>query len=731
MDDRHPEPLTPSLLLAFWRQRWGKPATKTLGTPYLHGQIVRLGHWLTHGSAWSLPGLAACCALTCLMLFGVLVQIQFPLNGQLIFSVLVIGLALYANLFAGTFVTLVLMGLISLLLARYFYWRLDATLAPEFGADMVCGLVLCAAELHLWALMTVDAIRAAWPVREPAKRLPIEQGGWPSVDVLVLCAGRSTDAVQSTLLAVGALSWHPKKLNIFVLDSAPRENVQVLATSIGATYLTDTAEVLDELARINQTLSVTQGEVIGIVDGDSAPHPGFLKATVGWFLYDPQLGMLQTPGHFLAPKPARRILEIFKTVGPTGSYALIRRSMLKEAALVEGHPSLTQTHLALKLQELAASSSYLGFIESAESLPDDDRSGAASRPVPEAFRIFRPYGDTALLWKLRLTSLEAWLTFYRPLAHWVFFLTPVAYLLFDVRVIQTSAYLWLAYALPQFVLGLIVQDRRHREQRTPLWADMREMLLSWHLLVLTSWTLIRTEVTKLINILRASDSILTPYEWKSAMIPIIGFALSAASVVAGTTQLHNPHSKLDEWTVLFVCWSLYNLTILLGRLAMAEENREVHHHLQSQRHLPAMIRLPSGRTMSCRTENFPESALKLRLPAAVPFGSGSTTSVSIFHRNREYSFPVRVTSHEGAIVSAQIDGAALNVYRSLGVAAYSRGRDWPKWLPDRDADQIVPTWLGRALVALRPSTDWLTKGFDKLASVIRSVKWIHKGKKKT
>lgn len=730
MDDRHPEPLTPSLLLAFWRQRWGKSATKPPGTPYLHGQLERWGDWLTHWAGWSLPGVATLSTLFCLALFGVLLQIQFPLNGQLTFSALLVALTLYANRYAGTFVTLMLMGLTSLLLARYFYWRLGATLAPEFGADLVFGLALCVAELHIWALMMVGAVRAAWPVREPFKRLPIEQGGWPSVDVLVLCAGRSIATVQAALTAAGALSWHPKKLSVYVLDGATREEVHALATSMGATYLADAADNPDELARIHQALATTQGEVIAIVEGDATLHPNFLKTTVGWFLYDLQLGMLQTPGHFLAPKPARRILEIFKTVGPSASCALIRRSMLEEAALVDSHPSLTQTHLALKLQELAASSSYLGFVENTETQPDDGPAGNASRPAPEAFRIFRPFGDTALLWKLRLASLEAWLAFFRPLPHWVFFFTPVAYLLFDTRVIQSSAYLWLAYAVPQFVLGLIVKDRRHREHRIPLWINVREMLLSWYLLIFTSWTLIQTEVAKFTNSLTNNNGALRPYAWKTALIPVIGFALSAASVASGTARLLNPQSKIDEWTVLFIFWALYNLTILLARLALTEEDREVHQHMQSQRHLPAMIRLPSGRTMSCTTENFPEAALRLKLPTAVSFANGTTTTLSIFHRNREFSFPVRVRSEEGTVVNAQIDGTALTVYKSLGVAAYSRGRDWPKWLPDRDADKPIPKWLRRVLAALRPSTAWLATGFDKFASAIRGIKWIHTGKKR-
>lgn len=731
MDDRHSEPLTPPLLLAFWRQRWGKSATKPAGTPYLYGQLELWGYWFTHWSAWSLPAVSALTTLACTTMFGFLLLVELPLNDQLTFSFFLVAFAYYAHRFAGTFVTLVLMGLTSLLLARYFYWRLSATLPPEFGLDLVFGLVLCTAELHAWTLIMVGAVRAAWPIREPSRRLPIEQGGWPSVDVVVLCHGKSLDAVQSTLTAVGALGWHPKKLSICVLDDGFREEVQALTSAMGATYLTDAGETNDQLTRFNQALVATQGEVIVIVDGGSAPHPNFLKTTVGWFVYDTQLGMLQTPGHFLAPKPPSRILEIFKTAGTSAPYVLIRRSMLSDATGVDHNPSLAQTHLALKLQEVARSSSFLGFIEDTEMPPDGKTTGASPQPTPEAFRIYRPSGDTALLWKLRLVSLETWLTSLRPLRHWVFFATPLAYLLLDLRIIQTSAYLWLAYLVPQFVLELIIQDRRHREQRNRLWADILEMLLSWHLLILTTLTLVRTEIVKFSRFLRSNKRTWAlPHASKATLGPAIGFALSLAALASGLVHASRPNAKMDELSLLFTCWTIYHLMIQLARLAMTEENREVRRYVQSQRHLPAMLRLPSGRTMSCTTENFPETVLRLKLPAAVTFGSAVSTNLSIFHRQREFSFPVRVVPEHESVVSAQIDGAALNVYKSLGVAAYSRGRDWPKWLPDRDSDKPMPEWLIRTLSALRRLAAWFATRIRKFASAIGRVSWIHIGNKR-
>ena len=100
-----------------------------------------------------------------------------------------------------------------------------------------------------------------------------------------------------------------------------------------------------------------------------------------------------------------------------------------------------------------------------------------------------------------------------------------------------------------------------------------------------------------------------------------------------------------------------------------------------------------------------------------------TVNISVFHNNHEFSFPARVALETDLVLRAQIDGPAQNVYRSLAVAAYSRGQDWPKWLPAHDVDHPLPKWLQQAFAVLHQLT---------LNFVSRRLRgrWIKIGKKR-
>jgi hypothetical protein len=89
-------------------------------------------------------------------------------------------------------------------------------------------------------------------------------------------------------------------------------------------------------------------------------------------------------------------------------------------------------------------------------------------------------------------------------------------------------------------------------------------------------------------------------------------------------------------------------------------------------------------------------------------------NISIFHNHHEFSFPVQVTPESDLILRARIDGPARIVYESLVVAAYSRGQDWPKWLPAQDTGDPLPKWLVPVWTAVRGRATHLVLEFVRL-----------------
>ncbi len=698
--------MNPRLLLAIWRERWAKAQSKAATTPYLQGRANLLSGRLTHMAIWSVPGVTVLAGLCCLLVFFILLRAEFSFTGQLVFSILFVGLAIFSYRYEGTYISLFLIALMAVVSGRYLYWRFSATLAPEMGPAFVCGFILCVAEAHVWLLSTLGVAKAVWPMEQPQVSLPNEPSWWPTVDIFVDCDEQSFAEIKSTAMSAMALDWPKNRLRTYILDHSHRGDIRKLADSLGCIYLPDPENSTNRASAINQALSQSSGDIVALFDCEWKPPTDFLKVTIGWFVRDEALGMLLTPQHFLAPPASQLSLETLNGFDLEGTCAMLRRSMLMEAKGVPLEPVSKNAHTAIRLQKLGYSTSYFGFNELPQR-SNQRRPITAELKTEFATKVFRvdpPFLDHSLPWKQRIAFANSMLKFYAPAPYLVFLVAPLAYLLADVQPIQASAELFAAYALPHLIHAHFVQQRMQREDRLRTLADLRETLLAWYMLVRTAATLIRTELGNWAKALKTGKSeAKAPIDRRIALLYLVIFSSSMAGLVSGAVRLMDwqPNSQELVVHVLFLCWTVYNLLILAAMLAVAEESREIRRHISLQTHLPAMIKLPSGRTLSCVTENFPEMALALKLPTSAVIDNGQTVSISIFHQDREYSFPAEVNLEDELVLRAHIEGPAQNVYRALGVAAYSRGRNWPKWLPDQDADRMLPLWLSRIFMALR------------------------------
>lgn len=142
-----------------------------------------------------------------------------------------------------------------------------------------------------------------------------------------------------------------------------------------------------------------------------------------------------------------------------------------------------------------------------------------------------------------------------------------------------------------------------------------------------------------------------------------------------------------------------------------------------------MLKLSSGRAISCMTQNFPDAVLALKLPTPVIIDVGLSANMSIFYANREFSFPVCVKSHQDMILRVTIEAMAQDDYRTLGVAARSRGEHWPKWLPERDADHPFPPWITQQFVTLSVWARAFATNFGTRIRRLASIARFKNGKK--
>jgi len=700
-------------ILMRWRKHWSFGARSLLNPRYLYGLVNESGNRLVNWSAWSTPGVAGAFAVVCLVLFGVLITIPFSRDEQLVFSLVIVSVALYMRRYVGTLVTLVLVSLSVLASTRYLYWRCITSLQIEQSVDLLLGLALLAAELYAWIILIVGYFQTAWPLKRKPVPMPQDLSMWPTVDVFIPTYNEPLSVVMPTVIAALAMDWPRDKIKVYLLDDGRRNEFRDFAASLEVNYLTRSNNLHAKAGNINSALPETDGELIAIFDCDHIPTRTFLQATVGLFLQDSALAMVQTPHHFLSPDPFERNLQLFRLMPNEGelfyglvqdgndlwnatffcgSCAVLRRTMLLEVGGVATETVTEDAHTALKLHRLGYSTAYLGVTQAAglatESLSAHVRQRIRwARGMAQIFRIDNPLLGKGLRWPQRLCYLNAMLHFFYGLPRIIFLTAPLSYLFFEAHIIQASADLIAVYALPHLTHANIANSRMQGKHRHTFWAEVYETALAWYIMVPTTLAMINPKFGQF-NVTGKGGQVEQEYfDWKTSMPYIVILVLNIAGLVVGIGRLFwwNSH---EFGTVLFnLMWTAYNLTILAATLSVALEARQIRRHWRVQIDLPAMIRLPNGRTVACEVDDFSEGGLAIKLPTEVALEKGSMVRISLFRGEREFAIPAAIVFNQGLVMRARFENMNLDDYRSLVAATFSRADAWQDWLPERDIDR--------------------------------------------
>jgi cellulose synthase (UDP-forming) len=311
-----------------------------------------------------------------------LIVIASPLDlvSQALFAVLTIVVMLLIRGQPSRGVTLILITLSVVVSTRYIWWRLTETLQFSSEIEAFLGLGLILAELYAWLVLMLGYIQTAWPLHRPPIALPEDVAEWPTVDLLIPTYNEPLSVVQNTVLGALSIDYPLDKLRIYLLDDGRREEFREFAEACGVGYITRDNNEHAKAGNLNHALTLTNGELLALFDSDHVPTRAFLQLTIGWFLRDPRLSLVQTPHHFYSPDPFERNLRAGATVPNEGqlfygliqdgndlwnasffcgSCAVIRRASVES---IGGFATATVTedaHTALRLHRAGWNSAYL------------------------------------------------------------------------------------------------------------------------------------------------------------------------------------------------------------------------------------------------------------------------------------------------------------------------------------------------------------------------------------
>ena len=622
---------------------------------------------------------------------------------QYIFGLVSIGILFLLGFSKKHSISVVMMVVSALMSTRYIYFRATQTLHFNSEIEAILGIGLFLAELYIWVILLLTYLQTVFPLKRCIVPLPDDVSLWPTVDIYIPSYNESLDVVRDTVLAAQCIDYPKDKLNIYLLDDGKRREFAVFAADAGVGYITRTDNSHAKAGNLNHALKLTKGELICVFDCDHVATRIFLQATVGSFLQDPKLALLQTPHYFYSPDPFERNLSLGKNIpnegslfyGPIqqgndnwnatffcGSCAVIRRSALEEIGGFAVETVTEDAHTALKMQRLGWKSAFLA-IPLAAGLATERlvlhviQRTRWARGMTQIFRMDNPLFGRGLTWQQRCCYLSAMLYFQFALPRVAFLTAPLAYLLFNLNIIHSSAGLIFAYALPHLLLTIYLNSRMNGRYRYSFWGEIYDIVLAFHLILPTAITMIFpkrgkfnvTDKGGLLNIGYFDFTVVRPH--------LIVAILLAIGIIAGLVRAfaHDYFAVDPKVIALNVGWGIYSLVFLLAAIAVARETRQTRKTIRIDVDVPVIVHYASGISSRTHTQDLSMGGCRIVVPDNRHL-TDEIEEIELQLQSGSISIPVNVIGADEEFIRLMFEDIPLSRRRELVRVVLARADAW-------------------------------------------------------
>lgn len=587
---------------------------------------------------------------------------------QLIFMSVIICIAMAIFNLPGRLVSLILISLSLTVSSRYIWWRYTNTLVWQDNFSTLCGILLLAAETYSFTVLILGFLQIIWPLnREPAE-LPENEKEWPCVDIMIPTYNEDISVVKNTLYAALGIDWPKNKLRIWLLDDGNREQFKDFAKETGIQYIARKEHTYAKAGNINNALRYATGEFVSIFDCDHIPAKNFLKATIGWFIKEKKLAVLQTPHHFFSPDPFERNLNNFKKIPNEGmlfygllqdgndlwnatffcgSCAVIRRKPLDEIGGIAVETVTEDAHTSLRLHRKGYTSAYIRFPLSAGLATESLSSHIGqrirwARGMIQIFRTDNPLTGRGLTLPQRLCYANAMLHFLSGLPRLIYMVAPLAFLVFHAYIISAPAISIILFVIPHMFMSSLTNSRIQGKYRSSFWSEIYETVLAWYITPPTVIALINPKKGKF-NVTTKGGVVKKEYvDWVIARPYFLLFIANLTGVIFAVWRiLYGPS---DEYitVAIGVLWTLYNLVIVGCAMAVSVESRQLRELHRVDINLPAMIATDGGNVASITIKDYSGSGIGARLNEAISFRKNEVVALIIENDGVEFYFPAKI-----------------------------------------------------------------------------------------
>jgi cellulose synthase (UDP-forming) len=624
-------------------------------------------------------------------------------------------------------VTLTLMMMSIFCTFRYGYWRVLQVIqffkdpASHWGAlDAFFIVCLLLAEAYAFGILFLGYFQTIWPLRRAPVSLPDNTSDWPHIDVLIPTYNEPLEVVRYTVLGALNMDWPADKMHIYILDDGRRKEFERFAFEAGIGYKTRPDNKHAKAGNINTALKTLDSPLVAIFDCDHVPTRSFLQMTVGWFLRDPKLAMLQTPHHFYSPDPFERNLRQFRVIPNEGelfygvvqdgndfwnaaffcgSCAVLRRKALDDVGGIAVETVTEDAHTSLRMQMNGWGTAYVN-IPQAAGLATERLSAHVgqrirwARGMIQILRTDNPLFAPGLSFPQRLCYFNAMCHFLYAIPRLIFLTAPLIYLLLNHTNIPGYWAAILAYALPHLTLSNVTNSRIQGEHRHSFWNEIYETVLSPYILLPTMMALINPKLGKFNVTAKGGIVKRTFFDSRIAQPFLVMLLFNLAGLLIAVPRFFIWDRDRPGTVLMNVIWCCFNIVILGVCTAVARELKQLRTTVRISVVTPVVAVLPNGKSLTGETMDMSSGGTSIKFNEPLDLAPQSEVFLSFPAPASETLLSARVVSTEGAQLRVRFENLSIAEEEVLTMVLYSRADSWLGWGESRESDNVLVS-LGR------------------------------------
>lgn len=640
-----------------------------------------------------------------LFLLAIFITIPFSLEAQAVFISFILLVAYALKRVKGQMATIVMITLPVTTSSRYLWWRYTETLNWDDPLALALGGGLLLAETYAWLVLILGFFQTINPLERKPVPLPKNTDLWPTVDVYIPTYNEPLSVVRPTTLAALSIDWPVDKLNVYILDDGKRPEFKEFAEEIGVGHLARSDNNHAKAGNMNSAMRYTDGEYIAIFDCDHVPARSFLQMTMGQFLKDSKVCLVQTPHHFFSADPFERNLnnhsqipnenmlfygliqdgnDMWDATFFCGSCAVLKRAALDDIGGFAFETVTEDAHTALRMQRAGYKTAYIN-IPQAAGLATDSLSAHIgqrirwARGMAQIFRLDNPLTGKGLSIPQRLCYINAMLHFLSGIPRIVFLTTPLALIYFNAYIIYAPFLAIFIYVVPTLIQIKATNSRIQGKYRYSFWGEVYESVLAWYILKPTTVALFNPNKGKFNVTEKGGLNDEEHYDWGISKPYLILLLINLLGILVGLLRLFLGDPSQIGVLIISMGWAFYNIIILGAAVAVAAEARQVRHSHRIKANFPAGVRLANGHTLKVKITDYSDNGVGIETDHAHLCRVNDKIELLMSRGNKQFSFTTYVCNTRKKQIGLTLKDLSLEKQRAFIQCTFSRADAWLDW----------------------------------------------------